>query len=135
MKQKLANKSIVFFDGNCGLCSRSINFIIKHDAHGRFLLCPLQSNTAKNYLNTGLLNAETVVLLENEKVYTESEAAFRILYKLKTVWKFLLIFRYFPLSFTNAVYRWVARNRKKWFPDPDTCQLPSPEVMKRIIRE
>ncbi len=135
MKQKLPNKPIVFFDGNCGLCSRSVNFIIRHDHYGRFLFCPLQSKAAKRYIGHNMANADSVVLLENGKVFTESEAAFHILKQLKTRWKFLLVFKHLPGSFTNRVYRWIARNRKKWFPDPKSCQLPSPEVIKRVIRE
>ncbi|WP_414706419.1 thiol-disulfide oxidoreductase DCC family protein, partial [Salinivirga sp.] len=50
MKQNLPNKPVVFFDGNCGLCSRSINFIIKHDRYQHFLFCPLQSKTAEEFL-------------------------------------------------------------------------------------
>jgi len=135
LKQNLPNKPVVFFDGNCGLCSRSINFIIKHDRYQHFLFCPLQSKTAEEFLGADLLNAESVVLLEEGELYTESEAAFNILKHLRTFWSFLLIFRVLPESITNGVYRWIARNRKKWFPDPETCQLPSPEVSKRIIRE
>jgi len=129
----LPNKSIVFFDGNCGLCDRSVRFIMSHDHRKEFFYCPLQSELAQENVPKKLLDSDTVVLFENGVFYSRSVAAFKILRKLATVWQLLLVFRFLPLSFTDAVYQFVARNRKKWFPTPSTCHLPSPEVRERVF--
>jgi len=129
----LPNNPIVFFDGECGLCSRSVQFIIKHDPTNLFYFCPLQASIAREIIPEGFLKAETVILYENQQVYTKSSAAFRILKKLKTNWRILLVFSVLPNVITDLVYTIVAKYRKRLFKTPPTCQLPSPELLKRLL--
>jgi predicted DCC family thiol-disulfide oxidoreductase YuxK len=133
LKLILQNNPIVFFDGECGLCDRSVQFIIKHDSRKEFQFCPLQSSLAKEILPEQYLNFDTVILLEEMRVYTKSSAAFRILRRLKTSYKLLLVFEIVPRFVTDMFYMLIARNRKRLFRNPPTCQIPSPELQKRIL--
>jgi predicted DCC family thiol-disulfide oxidoreductase YuxK len=133
LKQKLPNNPIVFFDGECGLCSKSVQFIIKYDKNQTFYFCPLQASITKNLIPEKFHNANTVILFEEKKIYVKSLAAFKILSKLKTNWRILLIFRLFPLFLTDAIYSLVAKYRKRFFKSPATCQLPTPELLNRIL--
>lgn len=133
MKLVSQNNPIVFFDGECGLCDRSVQFIIKHDLREIFQFCPLQSSIAKEIIPHDFLSFDTVILYDNQMIYTKSSAAFRILRKLKTWYKILLIFTIIPRFITDALYMLIARNRKRLFKSPHTCQLPSPELQKRIL--
>ena len=47
---KPSNKAIVFFDGDCGLCSVSVRFLIKCDSHQHLYFAPLQGVTAQAIL-------------------------------------------------------------------------------------
>ena len=130
---------IIFFDGVCNLCNGFVDFLIKRDNKGRFRYASLQSDEAEQYLKnypdivTGS-NPESVVLLtEDGKVYTESDAVLHIAGILGNGWQLMKSFFIFPGWFRDSVYRWVARNRYKWFGQRDTCRMPTPEERDRFI--
>ncbi|BBM88918.1 hypothetical protein COTS27_00605 [Spirochaetota bacterium] len=43
-------KALIFFDGDCGLCSRAVSFFIKHDKKRRLRYTSLQSRRGENIL-------------------------------------------------------------------------------------
>ena len=58
---------ILFFDGVCGLCNRFVDFVLKHDRHGRVCMAPLQGSTAEASLPDEIVRGlDTVVLLDGE---------------------------------------------------------------------
>ena len=38
-----------------------------------------------------------------------------------------------PPFLRDGAYRWVARNRYKWFGQRESCMLPTPELRGRFI--
>ena len=46
----MTNKSILFFDGNCGLCNRSVKFVLRKEKNQELIFSPLQSEFAKKTL-------------------------------------------------------------------------------------
>ena len=79
-------KIFIFFDGYCNLCSWAVRFIIKRDTKDYFRFSSLQSEAGKNIiesLNLSDTYKQSVILVENNLVYLKSEAALRILKKLK----------------------------------------------------
>lgn len=134
-----ANQRIIFFDGCCNLCNASVNFIIRHDKAGNFKFAFLQSDAAAGFLksfgsfrNLGVL-PDSLVLVEDDKIYFRSEAALRIAKTLPGIWKMLIIFRIIPLSWRDSIYDFIAKNRHKWFGKRQSCVLPSPEILKRFL--
>lgn len=127
--------SLVFFDGVCHLCQRSVQFILKNDPHGHFRFAPLQGTTARERLPVDFLHADTasIVLLENGKIYHRSTAALRICRQLRWPAKALYAGMIFPRFIRDAVYRWIAHNRYRWFGKDETCWLPRPEWRQRFL--
>ncbi|MER2089521.1 MAG: DCC1-like thiol-disulfide oxidoreductase family protein [Sporosarcina sp.] len=77
---------------------------------------------------------DSLVLIENDKVFTKSSAALRIAKKLDGLWHLLFLFILVPGKIRNGVYDYVAANRYKWFGKKDVaCMLPSPEERQRFI--
>ena len=127
---------IVFFDGVCNLCQRSVQFILTHDSKATFSFASLQGDVAKKILSPHQLDTEQVnslVLLENGKVYTRSTAALRVAKQLNGLWPILYVFMIVPPFIRDAVYNWIARNRYRWFGKQETCWLPRPEWKKRFL--
>ncbi len=123
---------IVFYDGLCGLCDRSVQFLLKHDKKEKFLFCALQSEKAKRYLGEHYTQ-ESIVLYTKGKVYYRSTAALRIAWLLGGFWSLLTVGLIIPAFIRNAVYDVIAKNRYKWFGKFDVCKIPSPEMRKRFI--
>lgn len=117
---------IVFYDGVCGLCDRSIQFIIQRDRKGIFRYAALQSDVALKTLGESI-SFDSFVLYENGVAYYRSTAALKVLKKLGGLWSLLYVLIIIPPVIRNAVYDFVARNRYKWFGKFDSCKIPTKE--------
>lgn len=130
------NKSIILFDGVCNLCNASVNFVIKHDKKGQFLFASLQSDAAKEILlqfNLKNLNTDTVILVEDNKIYDKSTAALKIAKKLDGGFKAFSVFFIVPKFLRDWIYVFIAKNRYKWFGKRESCMIPSPELKNRFL--
>lgn len=129
---------IVFYDGVCHLCDQTVQFVLRHDPAGQIRFAALQSTYARVLLEKqhGFKLSdppESIVVFEDERLYTESTGALRIARKLPTPWKWLFVFILVPKPIRDAVYRFIARNRYRWFGRQDSCLLPDPKWKSRFI--
>ena len=127
---------IVLFDGVCNLCNGSVQFILRHDPAARFRFASLQSPVGRELLakfgmDPGRL--DSVILVEGDRWYKESDAALRIARGMSGGGKALAVFRVIPRPIRDAVYRLIARNRYRWFGKQETCWLPTPELRGRFL--
>lgn len=132
----MEHPAIVLFDGVCNLCNHSIQFMIKRDPKGYFKFSSLQSEIGQQLLQKYGLpseNMDTIVLIENENVYTYSTAPLRIARKLTFLWPLLYCFIIVPPFIRNPIYLWISRNRYKWFGKKDSCMLPRPDIQQRFL--
>ncbi|MFZ5991520.1 MAG: thiol-disulfide oxidoreductase DCC family protein [Deinococcota bacterium] len=131
-------KTIVLFDGVCNLCNGVVQFILRHDPQERFLFASQQSEAgqrllAEHGISTAQALAESVVVLEDNRVYLESDAALYILHRLGGVWGWAYIFRWIPRPWRDWVYRWVARHRYRIFGRRESCMVPTPALRSRFL--
>lgn len=129
---------IVLFDGVCHLCQGAVTFIIDRDPSGRFAFAPLQSVTAARLMGRALEEGEepsSIILIENGTCYTQSAAALRISRQLSFPWPALYIFILLPSPIRDALYRFVAARRYRWFGKDTVCMMPSPKIRSRFIEE
>lgn len=127
-------KAILFYDGNCALCHGAVRWVLKRKPLEYLYFSPLQGETAPSYLAPALLkDLNTVVLWRNEGVYTHASAVFHLWKDCGGGWKLLSLGRYFPSILTNAVYRFVARNRFRWKKPLEGCPLPDPAQRHRFL--
>ena len=127
---------IVLFDGVCNLCNGSVQFLLKRDPEGRFRFAALQSDAGRRLMAEHGLAVDglsSVVLIEGGRAWQESSAALRIARHLPGAWKLLRVFAAVPRPLRDAVYRWIARNRYRWFGKTETCWLPTPELKARFL--
>ena len=128
--------ALVLFDGVCNLCNASVNFIIDRDPAGYFTFAALQHEAVPPLLAAHDLSddyLDSVVLLEDGRLYAKSDAALRIARRLNGAWPVLYAFRAVPRPLRDAVYDWVARNRYRWFGKQETCRVPTPELRARFL--
>ena len=130
------HKSILLFDGECNLCEASVLFVLKHEKKSHLYFCPLQSITGVQILKQHGIDSKTiesVVLIENNKAYTKSTAALRVLKYLKIPYSLGYLFIIIPSGIRNYLYLWIAKNRFKWFGKKDSCIVPTDELLKRFL--
>lgn len=127
---------VVLYDGGCGLCCRSAEFIAKRDPGRRFRLAPLDSDEARALLAAHGLppgETDTVVLIEGNRASTRSTAALRIARGLRAPWPLAGALLVVPRPLRDWAYGVVARNRRRWFGGAESCPAPSRELRARRL--
>lgn len=131
------DKGVVLFDGVCNFCNDSVNFIIDRDPNDNFRFASLQSKTGQELLaklNLPTENFDSVVLVQNGKLYQKSDAALRIANELKGAWSIFGKMRWVPRFIRDGVYNFIANNRYRFFgKKEDACVLPTPERRERFL--
>ncbi len=132
----MTNQPVILFDGVCNLCNRAVQYIIKHDPAAIFLFASLQGNTGQQLVKQYRFapdNLHSFVLIQNEKAYTKSTAALKVVKQLGSPAKLLYGFIIVPRFIRDAVYAFIAANRYKWFGKNATCMIPHPEWAGRFL--
>lgn len=131
-----ALNNLIIFDGVCKLCAGTVNFVIRNEADPVFRFAPLQSETGARLMREHGVdpeNADTFVVIADDRAYIKSDAAFRLLQHMRARWKILHVLRIFPRQLRDWAYDVVARHRYQWFGKFDECVAPTPELMERYI--
>ena len=125
------NQPIVFFDGDCTLCSSSVKFLIKHNQNASLNFASLDSDAGLSilkYTAKDILQSDTILFLEDNILYSYSTAALKITAHLSYPWRLLGIFTIIPAGIRDYVYRFIARKRYKWFGRKSYC-IPDDEAL------
>jgi predicted DCC family thiol-disulfide oxidoreductase YuxK len=116
--KKEGRKYIILFDGTCKLCNNVVRFISKNDSRKIFCFVPLDSEKASEYLgryNKKDVNKGSVLLIQDEKVFTKSNAVLNILKCLDGLWPLFYVFIIVPAFIRDPVYDIIAKYRYRWF--------------------
>ena len=161
-------RNVVLYDGVCGLCDRSVQFLLARDRERVLHYAPLQGPTAAAVLGRLGLGAAvaapavrdgdeaqrrrpggvegrtdpgapaTMVFVrdegsEGERAFVRSAGALATLDAIGGVWRAVSWLRAVPAPLRDAIYRWVAAHRYRWFGRYATCKLPPPELRARLL--
>ena len=128
------SKSVIYFDGVCGLCNGFIDFVMSVDKNNVFVFSPLQSEYAKNNLPTEMTtDLKSVVVQVDGKTFTKSAAVIEVMTRLGGLWKLTSLAKVIPSFLANKAYDLVASNRYHLFGKKETCRLPTPEERQKFI--
>ena len=128
--------SIILFDGVCNLCNGAVNFVIKRDPGNVFKFAPLQEKQGALLLKTHAIDIQkldSIVLIENEKVYVKSSAALRIARKMSNLWPLFFVLLIIPSFIRDGVYDFIAKNRYKWFGKKEQCMIPTLGLKEKFL--
>ncbi len=133
---------IILYDGVCGLCNRSVQFLLKQDKGERLQFASLQSDFARKILARHGINPDELDTLHvvvnyeqpDELILNRSNAVLRAGSELGGIWKTLAaIAGIVPAPLRDLGYRLVARNRYRLFGKFETCMLPDPGQRSRFL--
>lgn len=126
---------VILFDGECNFCNRSVQFIIKRDPKARFKFASLQSEVGEQLLDeyNAPKHIDSLVLIENNRIFYKSTAALGVCKNLKGIWKLLHVLIVIPRPIRDLVYDIFAKNRYRLFGQRKSCMLPSPKERVRFL--
>ena len=134
----MADHSLVFYDGGCGLCHRAVRFALAHDADGsRFRFASLDSESFRRRVPPaarGGLPDSIVALTSDGTLLVRSTAVLHVLERVGGLWKIAgRLLALVPRGIRDAGYDGVARVRHLIFTRPtDTCPVTPPELRARF---
>jgi predicted DCC family thiol-disulfide oxidoreductase YuxK len=129
---------MVFYDGACGLCHRTVRFAIARDRDGsRFRFAALGSEAFRRLVPEALragLPDSIVVLTADGTLLARSAAVIHILERIGGPWRLTgRVLALMPQGVRNLGYEGVARVRYKLFGRPtDACPVTPPELRARF---
>ena len=141
-RQAAQGRAVLLYDGVCGLCQRTVRWMLRHDPEGRLLFAPQQWPIAAEVFAHHAIEMEqvnSVVLVSNfgeagEGIALRSDAILDCLSVLGGGWGVLAsVVRVVPRGLRDAVYQWIARNRIRFFGAAELCALPAPAERARFL--
>ena len=127
---------LVLFDGVCNFCNFWIQFALKRDKTGKLKFGSLQGQTANRILpdyNIDPRIITSVIFIEDGVAYRESTAALKVCRHLDGGWKLLYVLIIIPAFLRDGIYKWIGRNRYKWFGKQESCMMPTADQQKRFV--
>jgi predicted DCC family thiol-disulfide oxidoreductase YuxK len=131
-----SEQPLVLYDGVCGLCAKSVRWILRHERDHELRFAPLQGRAAAVLRAKHSVIPETlesVVYVAGDKAYVRSKAFLHLSRHLRAPWRWLHAFRWLPGVILDLPYRLVAATRYRIFGKSDACELPSPEQRARFL--
>ena len=127
---------LILFDGVCNLCNAAVRFVVRRDPAGVFRFAAQQSPVGQAIIQRHLSAASqlsSVILIDDNAIYTESDAVLQILARLRPLWSWTALLRIIPRPARDACYRFIVNHRYQWFGRTNACQIPSAEVRSRFV--
>lgn len=126
-------RTILFFDGVCGLCNAVVDFLVAHDHRRRLRYAPLQGETFRAVAREvpWLRNVDSVIAMREHadgrrEFFVHSRAALFAFGQLGGPWLLLGLLGWVPRFLSDGLYRFVARIRYAVFGKREQCRLPTP---------
>lgn len=127
---------LIVFDDVCVLCSRFVQWVIRHDRDGLFRFTaaqgPLGQALARD-LGLDPVRFETILLVVDGTVYEKFAGIVEIAARLGGAWRAAAVLKPIPAFLGDWIYDRVAQNRYALFGRRETCWAPSADVADRVI--
>ena len=123
---------IIYFDGECALCTSVVQFILKRDKKNKFRFASLQGKAGRN-LHLSEDQKDSFVLTIDDRIYVRSTAALKMLRHLGNGWQLIYPLIIIPKFIRDAVYDLMAKNRYKWFGKCNSCWMPDPKWTEKFL--
>jgi len=131
---------LVLYDGDCGFCARSVQWILAHERDHAIRFAPLQGETAadlRRRLPRIPATVDSVVYVADGRAHLRSQAMLHAARHLRAPWRWGHALRWLPgpifgFGF-DLGYRLIAAVRYRIWGRADACQLVAPEHRSRFL--
>lgn len=123
------SRSVIVFDGECGLCNGFVAWLIVRDRRGAFAVTGSAGELGAAALAAGgvheaMAQSTIVVVKPGGKALTHSTAVLRILSALPLPWSLARVGFAVPRGLRDRVYRAFAKRRSRVSADDAACGVP-----------
>ena len=132
-------RAVLLYDGACGFCSRTVQFILRHERHRSLRFASLGGAYAAGVLTRipGLRGIDSVVWLDEVRgdVLTRSSAILRVTRYLGVPWRLAVVAHLVPPAWRDHLYDFVARHRHALTGGAKHCLVPPADQRHRFLDE
>ena len=129
--------SLLLYDGACGFCAASVQWVLRRDRRGTLSFAPLQGTTAAPILarHPELAAVDSVVWVgEGGEVLVRSAAALAVARYLEGGWAVVArLGALIPTGLRDRCYDLIARHRHRLLGRDAACLVPGPEERARFL--
>ncbi|MGA8041639.1 MAG: DCC1-like thiol-disulfide oxidoreductase family protein [Terracidiphilus sp.] len=147
----LGSRLLVVYDGHCGLCNRTVRWLLARDRHDRLRFAPSHSPAVAALLarhgftpdaspngpsssGPGTILVFRAAATPAEQLFTRSTAVAVVLAELPRPWPFAArLLRLVPRPLRDLAYRLIARWRYRIWGRLSACPLPAPGEQSRFF--
>jgi len=115
-----------------------VDFVLQRDAKKKLLLASIQGPAGQKVLKKYQLPPsylDTLVLVEQGKVYLGSTAALRVARLLGGGWPLFYSLIIVPKGIRDRIYQWIGKHRYQWFGRRVSCRMPTPTEKSHFLNE
>lgn len=130
------DKPIIFYDGDCGFCNKTVQFVLNHEKDSEIHFCALQSDYAQNFFkHQGIpeMDLSTFYFWDGKKLNNRSTAALKVLNYLHFPYTLGKIGWICPRFIRDGIYNVIAKRRMRFA--PGFCALPTPLQAVRFLSQ
>jgi len=126
------NDKIIFFDGECNFCNKTVDFVFKRNGKKDIKYSSNQSDFAKGFLKDHFGSEEnvdlgTIYYFRNSKLYSKSSAVLMISKDLNFPYPILSGLWIVPKFIRDWFYTLFAKNRYLLFGRSNSCRIVTKE--------
>lgn len=136
----MATAPLMLYDGSCGFCAASVQFILRHERQHTLRFAALESELgdALRARHPQLTGVDSMIWVDEqdgrEHIQVRSGAALQAARYLGGTWGALgAIGALFPAPLRDGVYNFIARHRHRIMREPEQCYIPPPAVRARFL--
>lgn len=126
---------VLLFDGDCGFCNRSVNFILERERSPLMQFAPIQSKIGSQLLRRFGIEKpamDTVYVIANGELLCRSTAALWIAGTLREPWCWTCVLLLLPRPLRDLPYRLISRLRQQLSGKLKICQF-RPDQQHRFL--
>ena len=130
---------VLLYDGDCALCNGTVQWLLRHDAHGNLQFAMLQGEhgRAVRVRFPDAATLDSVVLVEGAgdatRMWARSDVVIRLARYLGPPWSLLAAGALVPRPWRDALYDLVARHRYHWVGHAVACRVLAASERRRFL--
>ena len=128
--------SIWVFDSVCVLCSRGVQYTLKHEKAASIKFVAIQSGEGRLLAQSKGIDPDdptSFLFIEDGQALEKTDAIIALSKHLKGPAQIAVILKIIPRRIRDAAYLFIARNRYRIFGKTDICIVPPVNQRERFV--